>query len=407
MYFLIESLRSALASIRAHALRSFLTSLGIIIGVASVITVISLIQGLSQSVAKQFEGLGGNSLTISARNDFKDFLRGKVNALRFEDIEHLRTHIPLIRDVSPSFTLPASEVRFGSSTTTSRVIATTPTYQTVQQRYARWGRFHADTDEAGARRVVVIGEKLIETLNLPENPLGQFISFNNEWFKIIGVMEKRGELLGASQDDFLIIPFQTGRSIVGNNERIRTMTFSVSVKDINRMDEVKRRVSSVLRTAHRLAPTAPDDFDIASSDQLAKSFNQITLTVTLVMGGIVGIALLVGGIGIMNIMLVSVTERTREIGICKAIGARSRDIMMQFLIEAVTLSVLGGAIGLVLGYGLGFGIAKLIPDFPDAVVPWWAVLLAFLFSASVGIVFGVIPASKASRLDPIEALRYE
>jgi putative ABC transport system permease protein len=407
MYLFLESLRSALASIRAHRLRSFLTSLGIIIGVASVITVISLIQGLSKTVSKEFQGLGGNAFTITARNDFKTFMSGKTNTLRFDDIEYLRAHIEGIYEVSPSFGLPPSEIRFGASAETARVFAAGASYQKVQQRYTRLGRFHGPTDETGARRVVVIGDKLIEALNLPEQPLGQFIAFNGEWFKIIGVMEKRGELFGVSQDDYLIIPFQTGRSIVGNNQPIKNLTLTVTIKDAAKADEVRLRMASVLRTAHRLAPGEPDDFKIDASDQVNKSLEQITTTVTLVMGGIVGIALLVGGIGIMNIMLVSVTERTREIGICKAIGARRQDILMQFLIEAVTLSLMGGAIGLVLGYAMGYGIAALIPNFPDPVVPWWAVVMSVLFSAGVGIVFGVLPALKASRLDPIEALRYE
>lgn len=407
MFLLIESIRSALNSIRAHRMRSFLTSLGIIIGVASVITVISLIQGLSKSVTKQFEGLGGNSLTITAHNTMKDAMRGKFNELRFEDIEHLRTHVDEIADVSPLFLLSSPTVRFGSTDTSARVLATTPTYQEVQQRFASMGRFLSDSDEASARRVAVIGPKLIESLHLPDNPIGQYIGFSNEWFKIIGVMEKRGELFGMSQDDYVIIPFRTGRSLMGNNQRLSNMQLTVSLKDISKLEEVKPRIKTVMRKAHRLEPDVPDDFEIASSDQLSKSLDNITATVTLVMGGIVGIALLVGGIGIMNIMLVSVTERTREIGICKAIGARSRDIMMQFLIEAVTLSVLGGLIGLIVGYGLGFGISKMIPGFPDAVVPWWAVMLSFVFSAGVGIVFGVMPASKAAKLDPIDALRYE
>jgi putative ABC transport system permease protein len=388
-------------------MRSFLTSLGIIIGVASVITVISLIQGLSKSVAKEFEGLGGNAITISSRNDFKTFMSGKVNALQFDDIEQLRAHIDQIVDISPSFSLPPSDVHFGNSNAPARVFAATESYQTVQQRFARAGRFHGRTDESGARRVVVIGDKLIETLNLPDDPLGQFIAFNGEWFKIIGVMEKRGEMFGVSQDDYLIIPFQTGRSIVGNNQRLKNMVFTVTIKDSTQVEEVQRRIASVLRTAHRLPPGELDDFKIDASNALNKTLEQITGTVTLVMGGIVAISLLVGGIGIMNIMLVSVTERTREIGICKAIGARSRDIMMQFLIEAVTLSVMGGAIGLILGFVFGYGIATMIPNFPDPVVPWWAVAMSFMFSAGVGIVFGVLPASKASKLDPIEALRYE
>ncbi|MEO7496642.1 MAG: ABC transporter permease [Massilia sp.] len=406
MYLFVESLRSALLSIRAHRLRSFLTSLGIIIGVASVITVISLIQGLSKSVTAQFEGLGGNSLTVSAKDDFKDVMRGKRNYLNFDDIEQLRAHIDDIRDLSPSFSPASGDVRFGSQSALVRATATTPSFQDVQQRFVQAGRFIGQSDELGARRVCVIGEKLIEDLHLPANPLGQFVQFNGEWFKVIGVMEKRGDLFGMSQDSDLIMPFRTGRSISGNNKR-PAMSISVSLRDIARLDEVKNRMTSVLRSAHRLTPAQPDDFKIESSDMMAKTLANITGTVTMVMGGIVGIALLVGGIGIMNIMLVSVTERTREIGICKAIGARSRDIMMQFLIEAVTLSVLGGAIGLLLGYVLGFAIAKAIPDFPDAYVPWWAVALAFLFSAGVGIVFGVIPASKAAKLDPIEALRYE
>ena len=407
MFLLIESIRSALNSIRAHRMRSFLTSLGIIIGVASVITVISLIQGLSKSVTKQFEGLGGNSLTITPHNSFKDAMKGKFNVLRFEDIEHLYTHIDEIQEISPLMALSMSTVRFGSTEATARVIASTPSFQVAQQRFAEKGRFLSNSDESSARRVAVIGPKIIESLHLPENPVGEFITFNNEWFKIIGVMEKRGELFGMSQDDYVIVPFRTGRSIMGNNQQLRNMQFTVSLKDITKIDEVKSKIISVLRRAHKLEANEADDFEIESSDQMAKSFDNISATITLVMGGIVGISLLVGGIGIMNIMLVSVTERTREIGICKAIGARSRDILMQFLIEAVTLSVLGGLIGLILGYGLGFSIAKMIPDFPDAVVPWWAIALSFLFSAGVGVVFGVMPASKAAKLDPIDALRYE
>ena len=406
MYLFIESLRSALAAIRAHRLRSFLTSLGIIIGVASVITVISLIQGLSKSVSDQFSGLGGNALTVVAHNEYKDVLRGKFNNLRFEDVDQLRGHIEDIRDISPIFVPGSSDVRYGNNSAVARVVATTAAYQDVNQRYTRLGRFLAPSDDAGARRVAVIGEKLIEDLHLPDDPIGQFVSYSNEWFKIVGVMEKRGEVFGFSQDEFLIIPFKTGQSIIGNNVKPQ-LQITVAIKDLTRIDEVKQRIGAVLRSAHRLKPEEKADFEIQSSDQVAKSFEKISATVTLVMGGVVGIALLVGGIGIMNIMLVSVTERTREIGICKAIGARSRDILMQFLIEAVTLSMMGGVIGLALGYGLGFAIAKMIPDFPPAFVPWWAVALSFLFSAGVGIVFGVIPASQAAKLDPIDALRYE
>jgi putative ABC transport system permease protein len=406
MNLFLESVRSALASIRAHQLRSFLTSLGIVIGVASVITVISLIQGLSKSVSDQFMGLGGNGLTVQPHNEFKEVMRGKINYLRFEDVEQLRLRVDEIKDLNPLFGLGASEVRFIGMSATARVIATSASFQEVNQRYASQGRFISDSDDAGARRVAVIGEKLIQDLHLPPNPVGQFVLYANEWFKIVGVMEKRGEMLGMSQDNLMIIPFKTGQSIIGNNTRPQ-LQITVAVRDLSRLEETRSRIRAVMRQAHRLKPDERDDVDVDSADQLAKSFDKISTTVTLVMGGIVGIALLVGGIGIMNIMLVSVKERTREIGICKAIGARSRDILLQFLIEAVTLSVLGGLLGLVIGYGLGVGIAAMIPDFPPAVVPWWAAALSVVFSGTVGVVFGVVPASQAARLDPIDALRYE
>ncbi|WP_036172302.1 ABC transporter permease [Massilia sp. 9096] len=406
MNLLLESVRSALASIRAHRLRSFLTSLGIVIGVASVITVISLIQGLSKSVSDQFEGLGGNGLTVRPHNEFKDVMRGKVNYLRFEDVEQLRARVDEIRELSPVFTPGFSEVRFTGLSATAQVFAASSSYQDVNQRYARLGRFVSDSDDAGARRVAVIGEKLIEDLHLPANPVGQFILYANEWFKVIGVMEKRGEIFGMSQDSYMIIPFKTGQSIIGNNTRPQ-LSITMAVRDLGRIDEARGHIRMVMHQAHRLKGAETDDFELESADQIAKTFDKLSSTVTLVMGGVVGIALLVGGIGIMNIMLVSVKERTREIGICKAIGARSRDILLQFLIEAVTLSLLGGLLGLAIGYGLGAMIAAMIPDFPPAVVPWWAVALSVLFSGTVGVVFGVVPASQAARLDPIEALRYE
>ncbi|NIA56674.1 FtsX-like permease family protein [Massilia sp. TW-1] len=406
MNVFLESVRSALASIRAHRLRSFLTSLGIIIGVASVITVVSLIQGLSKSVSDQFEGLGGNGLTIRPHNEFKDMMRGKMNYLRFDDVEQLRVRVEGIRHLSPLFVPASSEVRFTGMSATAQVYATMASYQEVNGRYVRLGRFISDSDDAGARRVAVIGEKLIDDLHLPADPVGQFVLYANEWFKIVGVMEKQGEIFGMSRDNYMIIPYKTGQSIIGNNTRPQLM-ITVAVGDLGRLDATRSHIRMVMRQAHRLKADQPDDFEIESADQIARSFDKLSGTVTLVMGGVVGIALLVGGIGIMNIMLVSVKERTREIGICKAIGARSRDILLQFLIEAVTLSLLGGLVGLAIGYALGALIAGIIPDFPPAVVPWWAVTLAVLFSGSVGIVFGVVPASQAARLDPIEALRYE
>jgi putative ABC transport system permease protein len=254
--------------------------------------------------------------------------------------------------------------------------------------------------------VAVIGETVRQNLKLPKDPVGEFIEMGGEWFKVVGVTEPRGEMFGFSQDDYAIIPFATGMAAYANPVR-QDIEISFTVADIEDIEPVKDRVTALLRQLHQLKPGERNDFKVQTASQLTESFSQVIATVTVVLGGIVSVSLLVGGIGIMNIMLVSVTERTREIGISKALGAKRHHILLQFLIEATVLSLLGGLVGILLGYGLGFGAAKLLPGFPDAYVPWWAVVLAFGFSTVVGVVFGLMPAAKAAKLDPIEALRYE
>jgi len=409
MFSLLESLRSALASIRAHALRSFLTTLGIIIGVASVIAVVSVIQGLSHSISNQFAGLGSNSLTLRSDTSFEEAMQGKRNRLTLRDYEAIVHHIEDIHSVTPMFVTGGDfggTIRAGANSAISRVLATTPSYQDTQQVFPAQGRFITPADDRSRRRVAVIGEKLRENLRLPEDPVGSFIEISGEWFRVVGLMEERGDLFGFSQDDYAIIPFGTGMALSPDPLR-QDISISFNVADIEQIDPVRDRITALLRQLHGLKPGQRNDFKVETAKQLTQSFAGIIDSITVVLGSIVGVSLLVGGIGIMNIMLVSVTERTREIGISKALGAKRHHIMMQFLIEATTLSVLGGLIGLLLGYALGFGAAKMIPGFPDAVVPWWAVLLAFGFSTLVGIVFGLMPAAKAARLDPIEALRYE
>jgi len=244
-----------------------------------------------------------------------------------------------------------------------------------------------------------------KNLSLPNDPVGEFIRIGEEWVKVIGLVEPRGQILGQNQDNFVVLPFNTMRSLMGNQVQ-PDIFVQLTVSDIAQMDTIQQRIQSLLRDAHNLT-TEDDDFQVQSSEQLAATFNTILGSVTLVMGGIVGISLLVGGIGIMNIMLVSVTERTKEIGICKAIGAKRHQILLQFLFESLLLCLLGGLVGLVIGYGIGAAVSAVIPGFPAAVVPFWAVLLAFGFSALVGLLFGIMPAAKAANLDPIVALRYE
>jgi putative ABC transport system permease protein len=409
VYSLIESFRSALQSIRAHAFRSFLTTLGIIIGVASVIAVVSVIQGLSYSISSSFKGLGTNSLTIRADTSFEEALQGKQNRLSINDYNQLVRHIDGISHISPSF-MPLGQfgatVRSGSQSAYTTVIAATESFQDARQTFPEYGRFISAGDNLSRRKVAVIGSRLRENLHLSGDPIGKFITIGGEWYKIVGVTETRGEMFGMSRDDYAVIPFSVGQSVAGGNGR-ENIEITFDVDNVEQIEATQERITGLFRQLHHLKPGQRNDFKVQTAQELTESFSKIIDTMTVVLGGIVSISLLVGGIGIMNIMLVSVTERTREIGICKALGAQKHHILMQFLIEATTLSMFGGLIGLVLGYLLGFAAAKFIPNFPDAFVPWWAVLLAFSFSSIVGIVFGLVPAAKAANLEPIDALRYE
>jgi putative ABC transport system permease protein len=406
MYAFLEAFRAALTSLMAHRMRSFLTTLGILIGTASVIAVVSLVQGFSRSISDQFADLGGNTLTLQPYTSFSDASLGKENRLSFEDVDLLRYRIPGVDSVVPLMAVPINGVGYRSRTAMAQVIATTADFTAVRGIYPQSGRFIVDSDDQSRRRVAVVGTKAIEDLELPEDPVGEYIRLGNEWFKVVGVMEKRGELLGMSQDNYVVIPFDVGRAMTGNEVRPR-MSISFTAQDLEEVEPLRERVKRAIRASHRIKPGEDDDFKVEAADSFVKQFEQITGTATAVVGGVVSISLLVGGIGIMNIMLVSVTERTREIGILKALGATRRDILVQFLLEAGLLALLGGLIGIVLGYAAGTMVASLIPNFPPAQVPLWVVAAAASFSALVGVVFGIMPASKAAGLDPIEALRYE
>jgi putative ABC transport system permease protein len=300
----------------------------------------------------------------------------------------------------------AREVSYGANTATGQFYGTTESLQDVQQLFPRVGRFITASDDDSRRRVVVLGEQIRKDLKLPEDPTGQFVQIGREWFKVVGVMERRGEVFGFNQDSFLVMPYQTALSVGGALVR-PDFSITFAAVDLDAVSNIKQRVMALIRRAHAIKPGAADDFRVEASDTLANTFKQISNTVTVVVAGIVGISLLVGGIGIMNIMLVSVTERTREVGIAKALGAPRHFILLQFLIEAMLLAALGGVIGILIGFGLAYGIAAVIPNFPTPAVPWWAVAGSCLFSAFIGMLFGILPASKAANLVPIEALRYE
>src|SRR5690606_13396835 len=276
---------------------------------------------------------------------------GQFAHLTHEDFLAIKYKVSGVSDITPFLYLIGTMAQYEGQSTSTRVFGTIPRYMDLQQAYPVQGRFISQSDNDTRRRVAVLGPEVLKDLRLPDNPIGEFIQIGAEWFKVVGVMEAQGEILGFSQDDYIIIPYGTARSLMGS-ARWQNINISLTVNDLTQLDATKMQLTRVLRDQHGLRPGEADDFEIKTPEQMMESFTGITNMITLVLGGVVGISLLVGGVGIMNIMLVSVTERTREIGICKALGAKRRDILLQFLIEALTLCLLGGLFGLIIGYGL-------------------------------------------------------
>lgn len=410
MFIFLESLRSSIDSILAHRLRSFLTSLGIIVGVASIIALTYIIQGLSGNVTELFRGLGSDSLTISSFTPQEKQLRGEYARLTQDDFDLIKQRISGISSITPIMysqvnQLATSQVTYEGDTAYTRVFGTTYAYRHVAQHTVKYGRFISPSDNETRRRVCIIGEEIRKKLELPLNPVGEFIEVGGEWIKVIGLMEEKGDLLNFNQDDFVVLPYSTMGSLAGNQHE-PDIQILLKVNDVSRMEYMQEDIARLLRKSHKLKPSDKDDFKIQTPKQLLSGFSNLVGSVTYFMIGVISISLLVGGIGIMNIMLVSVNERTREIGIRKAIGAKRSHIMLQFVIEALLISLIGGLIGILLGWGLGV-LAATILDFQAASVPMWAIFLSLGFSLFVGVIFGILPAAKASSLDPIQALRYE
>ncbi|HEX6094833.1 MAG TPA: ABC transporter permease [Thermoanaerobaculia bacterium] len=407
MFF--ENLKIALRAILANKMRSILTVLGVMIGVAAVIAVVSIVQGLQHKISNDLADIGSNFIEVfpdpgEQRNPFLQ----KMPDLTMDDATAVRRGTTSIRDFTPIF-IAQAQTKFGDARHSVQLYAVGPSYQEIVNHWVEQGRFFTPVDEEQRKRVAAIGIDAAKDLNLGDNPVGKLIQVDNNTFTVVGVMEKKGGSFGNNQDDIILIPFSTAAVVYGS-ENMRKLVLAFQMETGADIELAKDQVREVLRARHRLKKDDKDDFRILAQEEILKTTSSILGGVSMVMGGIVGIALLVGGIGIMNIMLVSVTERTREIGIRKSLGARRGDILVQFLIEAIALSGLGGLIG-VLGGVLLANITRLVigrwTDLPPVHTPVLAIGGAFMFCALIGIIFGIYPAAKASKLDPIEALRYE
>jgi putative ABC transport system permease protein len=383
-----------------------LTTLGIVIGTAAVIAVVSIVQGFSQVITNEVQNLGANTIIVEPfRPPGKDGDKlGKI-VLTWEDGQAVMRTCPSVTVATP-IVQKFGEVKFGEERSQYPILGVQPVFQDVRNYYVDLGRFFGALDDTSRTNACVIGHGVLTELKLPENPIGRDLLVEGRNCNIIGVMEPKGQLLGQELDKFVMIPYGTAVSLWGHTVEENT-AFLVRSKTPELVDQAADEIENTLRVRHRLRSDQPSDFKVSTQKEFLKSFTKFANGVTYVVAGVVSIALLVGGIGIMNIMLVSVTERTREIGVRKAVGARRSHILSQFVIEAITLALVGGLIGIAMGIGVGAIAAKLIPNWPGFFVPIWALALAFGFSSAVGLFFGIYPAAKASRLDPIESLRYE
>ena len=406
MIYLRNLIKASLKSILKNRLRSLLTSLGIIIGVSAVIVMVAIGEGSQLRIEQSINTLGTNLLIASPGSSSTGGIRlgaGTYNRFTFDDVAKLKSQSSLLDAVSP-VVHSGGQIIGGGKNWFSEVNGVTPDYFTIRNWQVTSGEFFSDRDVTTNRRVALLGQTVVDQLFPDEDPVGQTIRIRNTPFVVVGVLKAKGTSgAGPDQDDVILAPATTVLYRLKGRQWIDMINASAVSTD--RIDEAREEMRQILRESHRIAEGDEDDFTIRSQAEIAQAVTETTRTMTLLLASIAAVSLIVGGIGIMNIMLVSVTERTREVGIRLSVGARESDILVQFLIEAIVLSFSGGIIGVLLSAGVVAGLNR-FTELAPTITPQ-IVVISLLFSAAVGVFFGFYPARKAAALNPIDALRYE
>ncbi|MDD6541982.1 MAG: ABC transporter permease [Prevotella sp.] len=403
----------ALKAIAANKMRSFLTALGIIIGIASVITMLAIGQGTKNSIQANIAQMGSNMIMISPGADRRGGVQqdaSSMETLKLTDYQALKDECKYIKAISPVVSSTGQFI-YGNENTPSTITGVNQDYLEIRQLKVADGEMFTDTDIKTSAKVCLLGQTVVDNL-FPDgsDPIGRVIRFNSIPFRVIGVMQKKGyNSMGMDQDDYVLAPYTSVMKRILAQTYLGQILASAITEDVT--DQATDEMTSILRRTHKLKEATEttegddDDFNIRSQEELASMMNSTTNMLTILLGCVAGISLIVGGIGIMNIMYVSVTERTREIGLRMSVGARGIDILNQFLIEAILLSVSGGLIGVMLGIGASYAV-KMLAHWPISIEPW-TIIMSFAVCTFTGVFFGWYPAKKAAQLDPIEAIRYE
>lgn len=406
---LIQTVLLALSQIWANKIRAFLTTLGIIIAVFAVVTIVGAMTGFKVFLLDQFATFGANKVWIFPRMPpgQRDHYSWRQIRMTVEQIDALLPNSPSLSRITPVMNLNADLQAGDRFLPAATIQGVRPDWHEIEQRFVTVGRPLSNTDEEQRRQVCLVNDKGVQELALPEDPTGTYLLLQKRRFLIVGVVETKqvSPMFGGDEAQTeIFIPFRTGEAM----REFPRMYAIATTRAPELYEDARAEITAQLRRMRGLKPEEPDTFGVEAIEQVIAQTKSVLTGVTYVLAGVVGISLLIGGIGIMNIMLVSVSERTREIGLRKAVGARPEVVLLQFLVEAVTLSLVGCAIGLATGLG-AVGIMKLFPDsfIGKAEAPMWAILLAVIFSAGTGVVFGMFPAMKAARLNPIDALRHE